>query len=188
MTKHRERNRSNMESDLLCRWLSGKESTCQCRRRSLIPGVRKIPCSQKWQPTSVYLPGKIHGQWSQADYSPRGHKESDMSPAAWLDWGLNHSWQAPGLLGSRLPHMTAIRVLPSSFVEQPPLKRSGAEVSSAFSSFNLHQVSSLPESLVQRLELLRITCFLYVWVSLPLLNQEFCNNQPLPTHSQPLAV
>ena len=75
----------------------------------------------------------------------------------------------PGLLGSRLPHMTAIRVLPSSFVEQPPLKRSGAEVSSAFSSFNLHQVSSLPESLVQRLELLRITCFLYVWVSLPLL-------------------
>jgi len=91
-----------------------------------------------------------------------------VSPAAWSDWGLNHSWQAPGLLGSRLPHMTAIRVLPSSFVEQPPLKRSGAEVSSAFSSFNLHQVSSLPESLVQRLELLRITCFLYVWVSLTL--------------------
>ena len=91
-----------------------------------------------------------------------------VSPAAWSDWGLNHSWQAPGLLGSRLPHMTAIRVLPSSFVEQPPLKRSGAEVSSAFSSFNLHQVSSLPESLVQRLELLRITCFLYIWVSLTL--------------------
>ena len=79
------------------------------------------------------------------------------------------STTADRLLRSRLPHMTKIRVLPSSFVEQPPLKRSGAEVSSAFSfSFNLHRVSSLPESLVQRLELLRITCFLYIWVSLPL--------------------
>ena len=100
--------------------------------------------------------------WWAAVHRVKRVKHDWVSPAAWSDW-------APGLLGSRLPHMTAIRVLPSSFVEQPPLIRSGAEVSSAFSfSSNLHQVSSLSESLVQRLELLRITCFLYVWVSLPL--------------------
>ena len=106
--------------------------------------------------------------WWAAVHRVKRVRHDWVSPAAWSDCGLNHSWQAPGLLGSRLPHMTAI-ILPSSFVEQPPLKRSGAEVSSAFSfSFNLHQVSSLSESLVQRLELLRITCFLYIWVSFPL--------------------
>ena len=28
----------------------------------------------EWQPTSVFLPGKSHGQRSMADYSPWGHK------------------------------------------------------------------------------------------------------------------
>ena len=54
-------------------WLSGKESTCQCRRRRLVPWVGKIP----WrQPTSVFLPGKSHGQGSLVGYSPRGHKRA----------------------------------------------------------------------------------------------------------------
>ena len=35
--------------------------------------------SRKWQPTPVFLPGKLHGQRSQAGYSPWGHKESDMT-------------------------------------------------------------------------------------------------------------
>ena len=39
-------------------WLSGKESTCQCRRCGLDPWVGKIPWRRKWQPTSVLLPGK----------------------------------------------------------------------------------------------------------------------------------
>ena len=26
------------------------------------PWVKKIPWSRKWQPTPVFLPGKIHGQ------------------------------------------------------------------------------------------------------------------------------
>ena len=30
----------------------------------------------KWQPTSVFLPGKSHGQKSRVGYSPRGCKES----------------------------------------------------------------------------------------------------------------
>ena len=31
------------------------------------------------QPTPGKLPGKFHGQWSVAGYSPWGHKESDMT-------------------------------------------------------------------------------------------------------------
>ena len=41
---------------------SGKESACPCRRHKRLwsnSGVRKIPWSGKWQPTPVFLPGKI---------------------------------------------------------------------------------------------------------------------------------
>ena len=37
-----------------CRWLSGKESACQCRRQGrcgLTPWIGKIPWRRKWQPT-----------------------------------------------------------------------------------------------------------------------------------------
>ena len=49
-------------SNLVGRWLSGKESACQCRRRKrhrFDPWVGKIPSSRKWQPTPIFLPGKI---------------------------------------------------------------------------------------------------------------------------------
>ena len=36
--------------------------------------IRKIPWRRKWQPTSLFLPGKSHGQKSSADYSPWGCK------------------------------------------------------------------------------------------------------------------
>ena len=48
---------------------SGKESAPQCRRHGFDPWVRKIPWSRKWQPTSVFLPGKSHGQRSLVGYS-----------------------------------------------------------------------------------------------------------------------
>ena len=44
-----------------------------------ISAFRKIPWSRKWQPTSVFLPGKLHGQRSLEGYSPRGHKLSDLT-------------------------------------------------------------------------------------------------------------
>jgi len=50
-------------------WLSGKESTCQCRRCRLNPWVRMIPWRGKWQPPPVFLPGKSHGQQSLVGYS-----------------------------------------------------------------------------------------------------------------------
>ena len=48
------------------RWHSGKESTCQRRRRRFDPWVRKIPWSRKWQPTPVFLPEKSHEQRLQS--------------------------------------------------------------------------------------------------------------------------
>ena len=54
-------------------WLSGKESTCQCRRR-VHPWVRKSTWRRKWQATPVSLPGKFHGQRSLVGYSPWGCK------------------------------------------------------------------------------------------------------------------
>ena len=53
-------------------WLSGEESTCQCRWCRFAPWVRKIPWRRKWQPTEVFLPGEFHGQRSLAIYSPWG--------------------------------------------------------------------------------------------------------------------
>ena len=40
----------------LPRWLSDKESPCQCRRYRFDPWVRKISSKRKWQTTPVFLP------------------------------------------------------------------------------------------------------------------------------------
>ena len=64
------------------RWLSGKESACQCRRHrrhGFDPWVRKISWRRKWQSTLVFLLGKFHGQRSLVDYSPWDHKECPLS-------------------------------------------------------------------------------------------------------------
>ena len=62
----------------LSRWQRDKEPACQCRSSRdaglILPWVRKIPWSRKWQPTPVFLPGKYHGQRRLKGYSPGGHK------------------------------------------------------------------------------------------------------------------
>ena len=58
----------------LPRQLSGKESSCRCRRFRLDPWVGKIPWRRKWKPTPVFLPGKSRGQGSLVGYSPWGHR------------------------------------------------------------------------------------------------------------------
>ena len=66
----------------LPRWLSDKESACQCwrhRRPGFEPRVGKIPWSRKWESSSVFLPDIYHGQWSLAGCSPWGHKELDTA-------------------------------------------------------------------------------------------------------------
>ena len=69
----------------LPRWLSGKESTNQCRRLGFNPWAGKIPCRRKWQPTPVFSPGESHGQRSLAGYSPWGPSESDTT-----EWLINN--------------------------------------------------------------------------------------------------
>ena len=69
----------------LPRWLSGKESACQCRRwkrPGFDPWVGKIPWRRKWHPTPVFLPGESHRQRSLAGHSSWGCKESDTTE--WL--------------------------------------------------------------------------------------------------------
>ena len=60
-------------------WLSGKESTCQCRRHGFNPWVREILWRMKWQPTPASLPGKSDGQRSLVGYSPWDHKGLDTT-------------------------------------------------------------------------------------------------------------
>ena len=78
----------------LPRWRTGKELSCQCgfRRCSLDPWAGKNLWRRKWQPISVFLLGKCHGQRSPAGYSPWGCKESGMTkglgstPFCALEW------------------------------------------------------------------------------------------------------
>ena len=72
---------------------SGKEPTCQCRRskrRGCDPGVRKIPCSRKWQLTPVFLPGEFHGQ-GPGRLQSLGSQESDTTEQ------LNHHHCEPAV-------------------------------------------------------------------------------------------
>ena len=39
-----------------------------------ISGLGRFPWRRKWQPTSMFLPGKSHGQSSLVGYIPWGHK------------------------------------------------------------------------------------------------------------------
>ena len=65
---------------------SGKGSACRCRRCGFHPCIQKIPWRRKWQPTSVFLPGKFHAQRSLAGYSPWGCK-SQTRLSMYL-WGI----------------------------------------------------------------------------------------------------
>ena len=48
--------------------------TLPAMQETWVPWVGKIPWRRKWQPTSVYLPGKAQGQRSLVDYSLQGCK------------------------------------------------------------------------------------------------------------------
>ena len=70
------------EKPYLPKWLSSKESTCQCRRHKRCvfdPWVRKIPWRRAWQPMSIFLLGESYGQGSLVVYSPQNCKESDTT-------------------------------------------------------------------------------------------------------------
>ena len=81
-----ERETQIMKRQTFVTWkVVGRESACNardylhCRRCGFNPWVGKISQRRKWQPTRVFLPGKLHGQRSPAGYSPWGHKESNTT-------------------------------------------------------------------------------------------------------------
>ena len=49
----------------------------QCERPGFDLWVWKIHWRRKWQPTSVFVPGKSHGQRTRTRYNPWGCKESN---------------------------------------------------------------------------------------------------------------
>ena len=64
-------------------------------RPGLKPCIRKVPCRREWQPTSVFLSRKSHGQRSLVVSSPVGGKESDTTEqvklavsSSWLLWHI----------------------------------------------------------------------------------------------------
>ena len=56
---------------------AGKESASNAGDTGFNPWVRKIPWRRKWQPTSVFLAKKVHGQ--RKCYSSKGCKELDTT-------------------------------------------------------------------------------------------------------------
>ena len=78
-------------------WLRQWSVCLQCGRPGFDPWFGKIPQRKKWQLTPVLLPGKFHGWRSLVGYSPRGHKESDMTKRLHFltsihDYRKNHSF------------------------------------------------------------------------------------------------
>ena len=45
----------------------------------LIPGLGRSPGEGNSSPTLAFLPGESHGQRNLVDYSPWGHRESDIA-------------------------------------------------------------------------------------------------------------
>ena len=65
-------------------WLSGKESTHQCRRHrrcGFYPWVGKILWRREWPPNPIFFTGEFHGQRNLSGYSqPMGL------------WSFRHDW------------------------------------------------------------------------------------------------
>ena len=71
-----------IEVKWLLTWLSGKEFACNANceiKCEFDLQVGKIPWRRKWQPATIFLPGKFHGQRSLAVYSLGGCKELDRT-------------------------------------------------------------------------------------------------------------
>ena len=69
----------------LPKWLSGKESACQCWGHRFDPWVRRIPWKRKWKPAPGFLSGKSQGQRNLVGYSPWSHKDLDTTEQAHID-------------------------------------------------------------------------------------------------------
>ena len=62
-----------------CGGSDGQSVCLQCGRTGFDPWEGKIPWRQKWQPTPVLLPGKVHGRRNLVGYKSWGCKELDTT-------------------------------------------------------------------------------------------------------------
>ena len=74
------------------RWLRWWRIWLQCGRPRFQPWNGKIPWRRKWQPIPVFLPGKVHGQWSLVGCSPWGYKELDRTEQLTLSLWVKIKW------------------------------------------------------------------------------------------------
>ena len=93
------------------RRLSGKESSCQCRRHKRCRfnlWVGKIPWSRKWQRTPIFLPGKFYRPRSLAAKVTKSqtrlsmHTRNAAAPQKETMWGLCEE-STPGLRMEQTP-------------------------------------------------------------------------------------
>ena len=70
MSTIKDKNSMDLTEAGFPRWFSGKESTCQCQRRSFDFWVRNISWIKEWLPTPVFFPGKSYRQESLVSFSP----------------------------------------------------------------------------------------------------------------------
>ena len=74
------------------------------------------------EPTPVFLPGEFHGQRSQAGYSPRGCKESDMTEQ--LTFHFIHCvdfYQTSTWISHRFIHVPSHLNIPTTSFPIPPI-------------------------------------------------------------------
>ena len=73
----------NPPSPMALQWLNGKEFTCSAGdlQEMWVQSLdQEHPWNRKWQPTSIFWPGKFHEESSLVGYTVHGvAKESDMT-------------------------------------------------------------------------------------------------------------
>ena len=122
----------------LPRWLSGKESACQCKRLGFDPWIGKIPWRRKWQPASGNLRRKFHGRRSLVGYSSWHLKGSNTTDRLSTFVYLAASGLSCGTLGSLLHVGSFIVIYRLSLVAVPGLSCSeGCEIPVPWSGIKL---------------------------------------------------
>ena len=84
---------------------SGKESTCQWRRRKRCkfdPWIGKISWRRAWPPFPVFLPGKSHGQRSWAGDGPRSYRVRGNWTHQLTPWEMFMRWNQTARAKSQL--------------------------------------------------------------------------------------
>ena len=90
----------------------------QCKSPKFNPWIGKISWRRKWQPTTIFLPGKSNGQRNLAGYIvPWSHTWSDMIEKLILTFSLTCAYTYIRILGGVLFWNTRTNILLNNFTE-----------------------------------------------------------------------